>query len=84
MTNAALPVRQVSQSPLKLATHTRLRGEFPKACGTRSRIYASGRARHRQDVRRPFQPLLVSVRSEQSFDAGMMDTVLNLGLNDER
>ena len=42
------------------------------------------RAHHRQDVRRPGNPLLVSVRSgARASMPGMMDTVLNLGLNDE-
>ena len=39
---------------------------------------------HRQEVRRPENPLLVSVRSGARVSMpGMMDTVLNLGLNDE-
>ena len=39
---------------------------------------------HRQDVRRRDNPLLVSVRSgARASMPGMMDTVLNLGLNDE-
>ena len=53
--------------------------------GPGARGPAERRAADRQDVSAiPANPLLVSVRSGAKFSMpGMMDTVLNLGLNDE-
>jgi hypothetical protein len=57
---------------------------YPKACRARSRPHRQ----HREDHGRKFgdaeNPLLVAVRSgARDSMPGMMDTVLNLGLNDE-
>ena len=54
----------------------------PRAGGRRA--HGAAGADDRQAVRRPQDPLLVSVRSGAAVSMpGMMDTILNLGLNDE-
>ena len=57
---------------------------YPKELERRSKdALGARRAHHRPQLRRRHDPLLVSVRSgARASMPGMMDTVLNLGLND--
>ena len=56
----------------------------PPVSRTRSRSTSSGSSARPAGLRRPADPLLVSVRSGAAISMpGMMDTILDLGLNDE-
>ena len=86
MTNAGLPVPPGFTITTEACNDYFTAGEkLPDgALGGRPRGGQGGRGADRQGLRRPADPLLVSVRSGAKFSMpGMMDTVLNLGLNEE-
>src|SRR5499427_2205619 len=86
MTQAGLPVPPAfTITTAACNDYQRLGGQFPP--GLWDQTIAALRQIEQQAGKRlgdPANPLLVSVRSGAKFSMpGMMDTVLNLGLNDE-
>ena len=85
MTRLGLPVPPGFTITTAACNHFSSRGRFPP--GLTSQIAAALKRVEAQSKRRlgdPKNPLLVSVRSGAKFSMpGMMDTVLNIGLNDE-
>ena len=86
MTSSACPSRPASPSPPRSAPiSTRTSRTYPGRARGRGRSALSRRSRRSSgtQIRRPEEPLLVSVRSgARASMPGMMDTILNLGLND--
>ncbi len=86
MTRAGLPVRPGSPSrPRRASRSTRRPHASPTGCESRStRRCASSSGAPARASASAENPLLVSVRSGARVSMpGMMDTILNLGLNDE-
>ena len=86
MTNLGLPVPPGSRSPPRPAAPTSSDGRRARRARRRGRPSTSRALEEAmgRTPRRPDDPLLVSVRSGAKFSMpGMMETVLNVGLNDE-